>query len=76
MQIKKEVSLEEYKNNLEAINKKSSDINVEMILLTFPPIINTWHSAGKHKRYSSMGGLDEFVELYRDATREFAKEKK
>ena len=71
---KREVSLEEYRSNLKAIHEKLADIDAEMILLTFTPVINNWCSDGKHEKYAHSGGLDEFIELYRDATREFVKE--
>jgi len=71
----REVSLEEYSSNLNAMYEKLTAINAEMILLTFPPVVNTWHINGKKAKYVNSGGLDEYVELYRETTRKFAKEK-
>lgn len=69
---KREVSLEEYRSNLEIICEKLADINADMILLTFTPIINDWHSC---KKFALAGGLDGHVELYREVTRKFAQER-
>ena len=43
-----------------------------MILLTFPPIIDEWHSQYGHEFYREYGGQDAYHEPYRDCTREFA----
>lgn len=69
------VSIEEFICNLEAIHKRLVDIEAEMILLTFTPIIDAWHKNGEHEKFVSFGGLDGYVERYRQATKNFAKEK-
>jgi lysophospholipase L1-like esterase len=69
------VSVVEYVFNLETIYEKLNAIGAEMILLTFTPIVDVWHKNGKHDKYINNDGLDGYVELYRQATREFAKGK-
>ena len=69
------VCLKEYINNLDAISEKLVCTGVEVILLTFSPIVDDWHIFGDDEKYMNVGGLDNFIELYRKASREFAKEK-
>lgn len=44
-----------------------------IVLLTFPPIINDWHGTSSDPYYDKWGGLDNCVELYRERTRQLAK---
>ena len=67
--------LKEFRNNLEIIHKKLDDIGAEMVLLTMTPIINEWHSWKVEAKCKDAGGVDNYLEFYRQATREFAKQK-
>ncbi|OHB52691.1 MAG: hypothetical protein A2Y12_03275 [Planctomycetes bacterium GWF2_42_9] len=66
------VSVEEFKHNL---NIMYEAIKTQMMLLSYPPIIDDWHSDGKSVRYAAYGGFDRYVELYRQAARDFCREK-
>lgn len=67
------VSLDEFTQNLEKMLKSLTKISAQMVIVTFPPIIDQWHSIGTHEFYAKWGGLDHCVEEYRQASREFAK---
>ena len=69
------VSLEEYSENLEKIRTGVQEDAAEamVILLTFPPIIDDWHSWGQHEMYRETGGCDGYIEQYRQATKAFAR---
>lgn len=69
------VSIEEFNRNMAMMYEKINGAKAQMVLLTFTPVIDDWHSVGKHEKYAVCGGFDHFVEFYRQATREFAKEK-
>ena len=72
---KRHVTLEEYRANLESILKAiHEETDAQVVLLTFPPVIEEWHSWGKDPFYIEQGGVDIYVENYRVATREFAKQ--
>ena len=69
------VSIEEFNRNMGKMYEKIMSANAQMVLLTFTPVVDDWHCIGKHEKYAACGGLDHFVEFYRQATREFANEK-
>ncbi len=69
------VSIEEFNRNMAMMYEKITGAKAQMVLLTFTPVIDDWHSVGKHEKYAACGGFDHFIEFYRQATREFAKEK-
>ena len=67
------VSLEEYKENLKKIrNTIVEHTNASVIMLTFPPVIDEWHSQKNEKIFLDFGGQDKFIEQYRQLTRSFA----
>jgi lysophospholipase L1-like esterase len=69
----RQVSVDEFIRNLdlirEGVEKRYSGT---VILLTFPPIIDQWHSWRDHEFYKRIGGLDVWQENYRKATRKLA----
>ncbi|MBU4200234.1 MAG: hypothetical protein KKG09_02340 [Verrucomicrobia bacterium] len=66
------VSLEEYENNLTLIQSNIERVSARSLLLTFPPIIDRWHTHHQHPFYREAGGQDAYIEAYRRVTREFA----
>lgn len=67
------VSVDDFERNLLAIREKVKAKGGEIILITFPPIINEWHGSRSDPYYKKWGGLDQCVEQYRKRTREVAK---
>lgn len=70
----REVFLDEFTANLSAIHEKAAAINARIILLTFPPVIDDWHSTKGDEKYIDIGGFDDYVEQYRQLTRQYAAE--
>jgi lysophospholipase L1-like esterase len=71
------VSLAEFRENMgRIITRVSEEAGGRAIPMTFPPIIDRWHVRGRHPFYSQTGGLDRYVELYREATRQLARARK
>lgn len=72
--IEKHVSFEEYKLNLCSIREKIvGECNADILLLTFPPIIDEWHCSNKDPFFTKWGGRDKLTEQYRQITKAFAK---
>jgi lysophospholipase L1-like esterase len=68
------VTFEEFTANLNLIRTKVAQrSNGEIVLLTFPPIIDSWHSHYRHEFYLTNGGQDAYQEQYRKLTRQFAR---
>jgi lysophospholipase L1-like esterase len=73
---KRHVPLEEYVDNLERMRRGiQHEHGAGVILLTFPPIVNAWHSTRNDHFYDKTGGIDGFIEDYRAATRIYARER-
>lgn len=69
------VSFEEFTNNLSQIRARVAERNNgQVIMLTFPPIVDQWHSQYKNEFYRRNGGKDAYQEHYRKLTRQFAQE--
>ena len=69
------VSQAEYRTNLETMRRALVDqAKGEMVILTFPPVIDAWHANGRHEYYTCRGGQDAFIETYRAVSRDFARE--
>lgn len=66
------VSLSQFRANLEIIHNKISAIGATAALITFPPVVDRWHSLHNDSFYAPQGGIDSYVEQYRRATREEA----
>jgi lysophospholipase L1-like esterase len=67
------VSFDEFTANLDRIRREIVEKrHGRVVLLTFPPIIDAWHTWRDHEFYKPSGGLDAYQELYRRLTREFA----
>lgn len=66
------VSVDEFGRNLLTIARQVRNTGGEIVLLTFPPIINDWHATHADPYYAPWGGLDPCVEAYRQRTRETA----
>ena len=68
------VTFEEFTANLNLIRTKVAQrSNGQIILLTFPPIIDSWHSHYRHEFFLQNGGQDAYQERYRELTRQFAR---
>lgn len=65
------VPLDEYEQNVIEIHARSRALGAEAYFLTFPPVIERWHSWYKKEvsTFTQAGGQDEFIELYRQRTR-------
>lgn len=69
------VSFEEFGENLDAVlSGVKAGTSAQVLLLTFPPIIDDWHAWGHDPFYEEWGGADGCVEEYRKITRRFAGE--
>ena len=67
------VSLEEFAANLGRIRTRLLEsCGAQLVLLTFPPIIDEWHSFYAHEFYRKNGGQDAYQNHYRKQTRAFA----
>lgn len=66
------VTADDFDRNLTAIHEAVTARGGRTVLLTFPPVIDDWHSAGRSPYYLQRGGLDREVERYRQRTREVA----
>ncbi len=67
------VTLEEFRSNLEKIRTAvQKDSSAQVVMLTFPPVIDEWHAWRSNSFFTAHGGADKYVEAYREVTREFA----
>ena len=67
------VSVDAFERNLLATAEKVRASGGDVVLVTFPPVINEWHSTRSDSYYKKWGGIDQCVEQYRQRTREVAK---
>ena len=67
------VGVEDFERNLVEIHEKIKSKGGSVCFLTFPPIVNDWHSTKADSYYLKWGCLDQCVEQYRKITRETAK---
>ena len=67
------VSVDEFERNLLTIREKVQSRGGDVVLVTFPPVINEWHSTRADTYYAKWGGIDQCVEEYRQRTRDVAK---
>lgn len=70
----KYVPLANYVENLKLIHQKITGQGGQVIFVSFPPLVNDWHGQGKSPFFKDAGGMDEFIQLYRDATKAVAAE--
>ncbi|MBL4701058.1 MAG: hypothetical protein JKX85_07355 [Phycisphaeraceae bacterium] len=69
------VSLTEYKENTHRIITLVAQKNRgKSILMTFPPVIDSWHCNYEHPAFKDNGGQDACQETYRQVTRQVAQE--
>ncbi len=67
------VTLEEFRSNLEKIRSAiQKDSSAQVVMLTFPPVVDEWHAWRSNSFFVAHGGADKYVEGYREATRNFA----
>jgi len=67
------VPLDRYDANLETIRARiAEETGAQIVMLTFPPIVDEWHQFGDDEHHVRRGGLDAHIELYRERTRAFA----
>ena len=66
------ISLDEFTVNLATMKSAFGAIGAQMILLTFPPVVNDWSTHNAKEWHLQHGGIDGHVELYRQRTRGFA----
>jgi len=70
---KRAVSVDAFERNLLAIHEAVAGRGGSVVFVTFPPVINEWHSFRSDPYYQQRGGLDQCVEQYRQRTRDVAK---
>ncbi len=70
------VPLEEFKENLRKIHALVSEVGGQAVFVTFPPLLDKQHPNGNRPYFAPYGGLDGFIEVYRQATRQLALELK
>ncbi len=68
------VSLAEFTANLATMHAQFQSIGAQMMLVTFPTVVNDWSTHNAKDWHQQHGGIDEHVELYRQRTRAFAQE--
>jgi lysophospholipase L1-like esterase len=66
------VPLEEFRTNMRAIHDKIAAIGGHVAFVVFPPVLDEQHPSGKSPEFAPFGGMDAFVEIYRQATRQLA----
>ncbi len=72
------VSLAEFNRNLAAIAGHLRKTGSAAAWISFPPVIDLWHSSGRLRsvdaaeKFLPFGGLNWFLNLYRERTRRFA----
>ena len=66
------VSLTEAGQCLEKV-KKSVDAKTQIIVITFPPLIEEQHAYYGHALFQTNGGLEASIEKFRELSRDFAK---
>ena len=66
------VEVPDYRANLHTIHRKVTAIGGTISLITFPPVVDRWHSLFNHPYFVPFGGLDKNLDPYREATREEA----
>jgi lysophospholipase L1-like esterase len=62
----------EFRENSSQIVTRISAEGGRAIPMTFPPIVDQWHAWGNHQFYKDKNGLDRFLDLYRETTRQLA----
>lgn len=70
----KYVPLTDFVANLNTMHRKITSLGGQVIFVSFPPVINDWHAHGRNPFFKDAGGLDEYVQFYRDATKTIASE--
>jgi lysophospholipase L1-like esterase len=72
-ELERHVSSDEFRSNLADMAKRISDeTGSKIVMLTFTPLIDSWHICGSHDFYKNAGGPDSYIESYRQITRDFA----
>ena len=67
------VTLEEYGRNFDHFIKRARETSDALIvLMTFPPVIDDWHTYADHEFYQPFGGQDAMQNLYRQVVKERA----
>jgi lysophospholipase L1-like esterase len=76
MEPDRHVSVEEFRRNMGRIMHLVAGAGGgRAIPMTFPPVIDRWHAWSDNPYYTQKGGLDKCQELYREATRQMARER-
>lgn len=68
------VPLASFVGNLRTIHQRVTQQGGRVAFMSFPPVVNDWHFLGHDPFYDEVGGLDEFIQAYRDATQQLAVE--
>lgn len=68
----REVSPEEYVRNFSIFKSRLDEIGARLVVMTFPPIIDQWHSKRDVAKFIAAGGPDKSQEPYRRALFKFA----
>lgn len=68
------VTVDDFERNLTAIHREVIRSGGTMVLLTFPPVVDHWHSSRANTYFLERGGLDHMLEAYRQRTRELARQ--
>jgi lysophospholipase L1-like esterase len=67
------VPIEEYSANLNTMRETLNEAGARVVLVTFPPIIDAWHAWRDDEAFKDRGGPNASIDLYRNATRTFAR---
>lgn len=67
------VDVEAFAGNLRLIRTTLAEhCGAQLVVLTFPPVIDAWHAFHNNDFYRQHGGQDAYQERYRERTRQFA----
>jgi isoamyl acetate esterase len=70
------VPLDEFRQNMRYIHEKVASVGGQVAFVTFPPVLDKQHGYGANPYFAPYGGMDAYVEIYRQATRQLALELK
>ncbi|MBI5724777.1 MAG: hypothetical protein HZA50_12515 [Planctomycetes bacterium] len=63
---------DDFEKNMLKIHELIVGKGGEVIFVTFPPVINDWFQQNKNPFFSKYGGADQYIEVYRQRTRDIA----
>lgn len=72
--IERHVTVEAFRMNLREMHRRITAAGGRVVFFSFPPVVEAWHPNGKDAHYIEAGGMDRYIQQYRDAARQVAEE--